>query len=392
MDPNNPQNQTPFNPNTPISEVLKQEKEGYTPSATVVAPAQKPNTQGPTLGDVVGTIGVGERLGNFDHQARIIKTYKSDAESVTHSQQPSPSVAPRPFSSISQQPPKPVPQAMRQPFQQKPLPPQPAPQPSIVEIAVAENERKIERQVEIAQEEISNPVAPKKKILVPILVVLFLLGLGLASIPAVQYFLKQKTVAVPIVNEHTIIPFDQKVSITLEKTSHDDLTTAIQNLPANTANIKYVEIFQKILDANQQTVTTKVSTNTFASLLGKNIPASLVRSFDGDYMYGVSSVKHPRAFILLKTSSYDQAFAGMLKWEIKIVTDLSPILNIPSKVIDQPLVDRIITSKDVRAIVLPDGATYLLYGFIDNQTLLITTDVQTFQDVSTRYVTSRFVQ
>jgi hypothetical protein len=82
----------------------------------------------------------------------------------------------------------------------------------------------------------------------------------------------------------------------------------------------------------------------------------------------------------------------MLKWETKMTMDISPVLQLDNDVLGKPFVDKIITSKDVRAITADDGTIIFLYGFLDNQTMIITNSVQTFQDINSRYVATQFVQ
>ena len=364
----------------------------------------------PTLGDVVGAISLNEQINGNSHQNRIIKTYKSDAEEAVRLQQSSnpkftpPKIEVKPQIPVPENRPpviniKPVFTTTPIPAQAVPSVPVPIPVPTPTHVSIP---TQTPVPAPAPAPEIKKPPTiiytneieekPKKHILVPVLVVVILLALGGAAIPTVQYFLNQKTVPVPIATETTIIPFDHKETITLPKTSHTDLINAISKLPANAVNVEYVQIFQTNLDANQKTTTSKMPADTFSSIFGPNMPSSLVRSFDGDYMYGVDGIKHPRFFILLKTSAYDQTFAGMLKWEPKMISDLTPVLNILAKAAGQSFTDKVITSKDVRAIVQSDGTISFLYGFIDNQTLLITTDTTTFQDITNRYVAARFVQ
>ena len=82
----------------------------------------------------------------------------------------------------------------------------------------------------------------------------------------------------------------------------------------------------------------------------------------------------------------------MLKWETKMTTDLAPIFNLNLSSTTATFTDQVIINKDVRAITAPDGTIVFLYGFLDNNTLVITTDPQTFQDINSRYVAARFVQ
>ncbi len=323
-----PRNQPQFNPKIPISEVLKQEQTGFVTSAPTIPRS-------------------GSGVVPKDSQNKIIKTYKSDAADAVRSQQ----------------------------------------QVSVAKIAIAqENQRRAEG------EEIG--AAPKKRTGL-IFVAIILLLLGAAAIPTVKYILNQKTVAVPIAVEKTIIPFDHQENALLNYATRTELLAAlgvVKAKPQTNFSIEYIKILENIFDANQKNVPTKIAPDIFAGILGPNMPSALARSFDSDYMFGIANSNNPKPFLLFITSSYEQTFANMLKWETKMTTDLAPIFNLNLSSTTATFTDQVIINKDVRAITAPDGTIVFLYGFLDNNTLVITTDPQTFQDINSRYVAARFVQ
>ena len=199
----------------------------------------------------------------------------------------------------------------------------------------------------------------------------------------------------PVVLEKSIIPFDSQEDIVLEKANRTNLLSALDIVLKKqlTSSVERIKTFEKIEDVkNKKTFNQIIAPDIFAGLIGPSMPAALARSFDADYMYGISNSNGQKPFILFKTSSYQQTFANMLKWETKIVTDLGPVLNLGENLPDGAFLDKILVNKDVRAITSSDGTITFLYGFLDNQTLLITSDSQTFQDINTKYVATHFVQ
>ncbi len=186
-----------------------------------------------------------------------------------------------------------------------------------------------------------------------------------------------------------------------------------------------------------------ISTADLFSILESRAPEALVRSFDANFILGAHQKDVPEPFILLKSESFEQSFAGMLAWEPNMVDDLrdiffrnlgssqrfpgdaavmqnttptvinpvivqattststvatgattstnatSTVVAPPSIVIVQPtltynprkFVDVVFVNKDVRAIQDFTGKTLFFYTFIDKQNLLITTNVQTLETV-----------
>ena len=116
-----------------------------------------------------------------------------------------------------------------------------------------------------------------------------------------------------------------------------------------------------------------------------------VHSFDGN---------HP--FLVLKTGFYENAFAGMLEWERYMKDDLAPLFGpaktkIPSgqivaDTVQEPelvFVDSVIKNKDTRILRGKNGKTELLYSFVDKNTIIITTNEHTLEEVFVRHTTSK---
>lgn len=416
--PNPPKEQTGFVPSAPkprLSDVVARLGSEVTPTIT----ARIENTPVPPESGVSVT--------PADH-IKIIKTYKSDAEKAMKAQSGTVVKIEKPPEKKQEQP------VVTAPPQKKPEPPQFNPRiplseilrqdqagfvqtktPEIKEIPVhetivrtyesdaaeaAKSQQQSVVKIALAQEQMRREegeeigAAPKKKVGL-LLTAIILITLGAAAIPTVRYILNLKKQIVPVNAEKTIIPFDHQETLTLDSATRDNFVSAIGSLQTKTpvaSTVEYIKILEKILDAEQKPTTQKITSEVLARLIGPNMPSALVRSFDSDYMFGIKNPQAPKPFILFKTSSYQLTFANMLRWETKMVIDLVPVLNLDQNMIGKPFVDKVVLNKDVRAVTATDGTITFLYGFLDNQTLIIATDSQTFQDVNARYVSSRFVQ
>ena len=141
------------------------------------------------------------------------------------------------------------------------------------------------------------------------------------------------------------------------------------------------------------------SAGNFLRLLEVRAPSSFLRALEHEMTIGVHVVNGNQPFFIFKVNSFDNAFAGMLLWEDDIDQDLSPlfgrVLGSPDSGIVNIFVgsafeDKIIKNRDARVLRGENGDIVFLYSFPDKETLIITTNELTFNEISDRLVTSRF--
>ena len=140
---------------------------------------------------------------------------------------------------------------------------------------------------------------------------------------------------------------------------------------------------------------------SFFTLIAPNIPSALARTFKPDYLLGVHVYNSNQAFIIANVYSYEEAYAGMLAWEPNLKQDLSPLFNytptqhIPEQgvatiatgtdqFIQTGFVDKIVENHDARVLQNSTGDIYLLWTFLDRNTLVITTDDATLREIISR--------
>jgi hypothetical protein len=227
-------------------------------------------------------------------------------------------------------------------------------------------------------------------------------------------------------------------SIRADKTTPIDLNTL---LPKNGIN---QSLLYKLggSDLSTQTISVAIPTITVVGEAGeivrmaetkdimprlaRNAPSLLTRSLATSTVLGVYAGDIAEPFIILKTNSYEGAFSGMLDWEDFMSDDLftfmgiilpngevapikeAPVVQIESTASSsatstassstpQPplapaidprdiskFLDRTIKNKDMRVIQDDTGKIYLLYGFANRNTIIITTSVESFFAVSSR--------
>lgn len=145
-----------------------------------------------------------------------------------------------------------------------------------------------------------------------------------------------------------------------------------------------------------------ISAQEFFTLIAPRMPQALVRSFKPQYLLGVHVYNGNQAFIIGNVYSYEEAYSGMLAWEPYLKQDLSPLFNytpsprIPEQgvattspnpegqFIKTGFVDKIVENHDARVLQNEYGDVYLLWTFLDRNTLVVTTNDATLREIISR--------
>ncbi|MBI4120970.1 MAG: hypothetical protein HY457_01820 [Parcubacteria group bacterium] len=121
--------------------------------------------------------------------------------------------------------------------------------------------------------------------------------------------------------------------------------------------------------------------------ISQDVPAVLTRTLDPTYILGLHALSQNHPFLILKTTSFDRAFGGMLLWEGTMLQGLTPLFlnDMPRGLSrDARFEDVIVKNQDARMLRDASNQILLLYSFIDEETLLIATNEVTFDEVVKR--------
>jgi hypothetical protein len=179
-----------------------------------------------------------------------------------------------------------------------------------------------------------------------------------------------------------------------------------------------------------------VSAGGFISLLGLPAPDVLSRSLNDQWMLGTyNDAETVAPFIILTDNFFQNAYAGMIAWENTMPDDLvnvfgyadttalpisfastsptstSALTNFASSTatssipyfaytppmssyfnIQGDFKDGVIDNKDVRAFIEPDGTILVMYSFVDNNTIVITTDENALVEIINRLEKQTFIR
>ncbi|HVS79425.1 MAG TPA: hypothetical protein VHF05_00425, partial [Candidatus Paceibacterota bacterium] len=243
------------------------------------------------------------------------------------------------------------------------------------------------------------------------LVLSILLVLVGASIFIVSQFFASPSQE-PVIVYDTLMPYDETEKIDLTEMTREKIVSVFaeersQAVPSG--QIKYLKLVESGAAVEQDATISR-----FLALVEAKAPAEFVRSLDGTFMagiYGDGQASDP--FLLIKLSSFDNAYSGMLTWESTLWNDLGPLMSADRAA---PVVkdtgfavtgtttafvtapsqsdfdDLIVNNLNTRVVRNDAGQIIFLYSFIDNDTLLITTNDLAFQGITSKYTASKLIR
>jgi hypothetical protein len=130
--------------------------------------------------------------------------------------------------------------------------------------------------------------------------------------------------------------------------------------------------------------------------LDTSIPESLLRSFSGEYMIGAYMTPQNEPFMIIKTSSFPIAFAGMLEWEKSMVKDLLPLIEVAhpngTGTSTKAFEDSVFMNIDVRVVRDETDAIILAYTLPNKDTLVIATGESSLRHILNEILKVRTIQ
>jgi hypothetical protein len=264
---------------------------------------------------------------------------------------------------------------------------------SSINIAMAENQ-KSRGQTNLKEKETRPNIFSKNKAV--IFVSLILILVSIASLYAIYLFRSKNSTPLITQNEFlSIITTDYK----------DELDTNIIN------KSKFIDILASRINDIQIPVNniyniysvTGTSTNKrlitpdeFITLAKFRTPDIIKRTFLSNFMVGMFSFDRNLPFVILKSSYFDNAYAGMLEWEKNLEKDFRVLFRLEGYETSNNLVseltpteqkkfeDGVVSNKNVRLLRGEDGKIMFLYGIIDQETIIITVSDQSFRELVNR--------
>lgn len=127
-----------------------------------------------------------------------------------------------------------------------------------------------------------------------------------------------------------------------------------------------------------------IKPSNLLSYLEINPEPNFIQSIDSIYF---GSVHQENQFVIFKTTDLTTAKGGMLAWENDLESDLSLILKLKNDLSTSTeeikFMDGMLSGVDVRVLKNSNGEDKMIYGFINNETLIITKNGETFGELIT---------
>lgn len=277
---------------------------------------------------------------------------------------------------------------------------------SLANIAIAEQKKKQEY---IQIEESVDHSNLKKVLFLIVSLVLVLAGISAFYFnnikeKVVQTKEKPPEITSLIASDHST---EFNLGVSVNRNVLPSLLKVMAEVDSVSNSIENIYITKNIISSDKKVKEFKkmITSEEFLSLIAIKSPNALIRSLTPDYMLGIHSFRENHPFIILKTESYENAFAGMLAWEKNIGKDLEQLFSFNSEITDQDAVnteqeftvkkefeDILIKNKDARVLRGFDGEIILIYSIPNKETILITNSAETLTELFDRVIRSRMIR
>jgi len=293
---------------------------------------------------------------------------------------------------------------------------------STAKIVLAEQKKRQNQQFKEVGDQTEKPKGKILKIVISII----LFGLGVAAL----FFVVQMDLVPQAIknivpnsenNENEIIKKENSVEILTSSKTNTEIRQIIleETKKLSNENLDQViefEILKPGLNPEGEPFLEKITANNFLNIINSNTSDRFKRSIEDEFLFAVYTDSKPTPFIILKTNDIDLSFSEIFNWESRMYRDLLQVLDLEpeapdfikvetpttnsstsspeteTKLVTNPnakfepedFVDIVISNKDSRAIVDTSDQIILMYSFIDDKNILITSNINVFQQVIKR--------
>jgi hypothetical protein len=240
---------------------------------------------------------------------------------------------------------------------------------SVIKIAVAEQERKArEQKEEVKTERVGTAFAVGS-------IILAVIAVGVLGYSFIATREKEVVITGTPLNQ-SLIRNDGTQALSISGKNKQEISKELLTLTSSPQEREnFVLNINPITDESNSKI--RPNAKEFISALDTGMPGALYRSLGDDYMLGsvtINGVGSP--FLILRPTSFDYAYSGMLQWEKKMLDDLFIMygINVAGEneyLFSKPFQDSILKNQDARVLYDNEGQVKLLYLFVNNDDLII---------------------
>lgn len=238
----------------------------------------------------------------------------------------------------------------------------------------------------------------KKNVALSVISVIFIVS-GVLSVILLNHFKPTPVIKISDVVLKTLIYTEYQRELFLERPNKLKLTKSIQSEIGNTniplGSLIHFYITRRSGRESQPAGKTLLSVHQLLELIDARVSETLLRFLEPNFMFGFHSSAGDRPFLILKTQSFDNSYPEMLEWEENMIEDLraifiedNPVLSVDKlRSAQYQFKDVVARNKDTRAVLDSEGKILFIYAFADKNTIVITTNKTTLQEVFDRLTT-----
>jgi hypothetical protein len=262
---------------------------------------------------------------------------------------------------------------------------------SSINIAIAENER-LHRDPNTKNNTDSPEDGDKNKKIVMISLVIIVFSI-LTIIIAFIIKNYRVTSVVEQKNIPSLITTDYRDELNIDSIVKERFNSAVSSR-INDVLVPLNNIYNVYITTGKDSTKKIISSTEFVSLAGLQIPDILKRNLADDFMVGMYSFGQNLPFIIFKTTSFENTYAGMLDWEKDLkkdfgvlfrlngeITGLENILK-PSK--PYKFEDATVANQDVRLLKDDNGKIIFVYSILWKDTIVLTTSDVALKEIINR--------
>lgn len=252
---------------------------------------------------------------------------------------------------------------------------------SVVKIALAEQGR---------HREYEKIVKNTKKQQVIFLILTFIFVVGGAIIFAFALRSENSTVDLdqPIQQEraNSIVFSENQIIVDVTNLSRSEIIT---NFTQNAESTREKGITNLIAVIKEGSLTRTLNGGEFLSTVALNVPSNLISLLRKDFMIGVDGNNDYALFIIISFDNFDNVINLMREWEPFFVQDMSRLLIVETggdlELFSRSFQSEILFNKESRVLRDRNQGYVVGYTFMDRNTLVLSTKLETIRDVLSRY-------
>ncbi|MBP9757649.1 MAG: hypothetical protein KBD06_03560 [Candidatus Pacebacteria bacterium] len=267
---------------------------------------------------------------------------------------------------------------------------------SVVKAVALEQEKRQQQQHMIDQE----PPRPPSRAPMILFTVLLFVVLGMGALAAVYYIAVVQSAPGPVENNTSLVFAEQTVPFRLTQDSPTSLRTQLAQTRTSSGtlgSLLHIVPIVPVVDATGKQSERAATLSEFFASIGVEPPENLMRALGDEFFLGIHTVDKNAPIFVIKVSSYDRAFDGMLTWERTLNGDLAPLFTAVPRLImgpdgiqvQRPFTDLVMRNYDVRAIKDDEGVIQLYYSFPTRDLLIIAESPYTFTEILSRLQAGR---